>query len=255
MSEEEFILAERYLAGAMPAHEAQAFEQRLLQQPELAQAVALMRKTDAAVQDADALHFLQNVQAAQAKYLQKQEQKQQQQKATVVRPLVVRWWWAAAVLALLAVAGWFLFKPAQPTPQALFAANFTPYEAPGTYRNDSSPFPDALRQAFQAYDAGNYQQAQPIFARFGGQATFGTVATFYRAQCLLATGAHAQAAAPLAGLAARNDHVFTTTAQWYLALAYLGQGQQAEAKQQLMAITADPNHPYQQQAKALLGQL
>ncbi len=248
MNEATFALAERYLSGALPAQEAQAFEQQMQASPELAQAVELMRKADAALNDADALNFLKNVQAAQAAHLQ-------QQQTTTIKTLPGRWWWAAAVVALLAVAGWFTFKPGAPTTEALFAANFAAYEAPGTYRNDSSLYPPALQQAFQAYQQANYVQAATGFEAYVPHNTFGTVAAFYLAQCQLATTPTPVTLQLLQGLATRTNHIYTSQAQWYLALASLKLGQRPQARQQLQPLANDPSHPYQAKATALLNQL
>ena len=251
-----FTEIESYLDGKMTPAQQQAFEARMATDKSLAQDVADSKTATNALKDEQLLDFVLALNEVQEAH--DHEAAGQQQPAIGKRIRLSSFWWrAAAAVLLLVVAGgtWYWYNQA-PTTNAtgLYVANFSPYPAQAL-RNNATNYPQALTEALQLYRDEKYQPASAALQVWQHDSLHATMATFYRAQALMAGSQVKQAIPLLKGMVAGQQTVFTQSAQWYLLLAYLQQQNTAAAQQQANQILAVPQHAYTQQTQLLLQQL
>lgn len=146
-----------------------------------------------------------------------------------------KYWSMAASIALLMGLGWFAYNTfSGPDYGELYAANFEAY--PNTvYTITRSDGEQSLeRDAFAAYEAGDYEKAVTAFLDLKTKG--GTTHTdFYLAQSYLHLGKDQEAIEALKRVIL-NDMGFKAEANWYLALAYL------KSEDEVNAITTLNRH-------------
>jgi len=272
MSEETLALLEAYLNNELDADAKAAFEQRLAKEPELAKELQLRQEVNQTVANQKALDFMAAVKQAETKYFAGQQAQQDDRKGAGQeqgrealgsgQPKVVRlrvWRPMAAVVALLVLAAAAILLlvvlpgPEQDT-RPLFAQLHTPYEAPANYRAQltAGGYPADLKNGFDYYSQGRYQDALNELVAWQQDSLYGTVATFYIGQAYLALDQPVLALQRLEPVANTPQQTFEAPAQWYVALAYVKQKNWAKARSQFEMLAQQENGPYAAQAKAAL---
>jgi len=150
--------------------------------------------------------------------------------APVAKPQssTIRKWSIAASVALLMGLGWIGYNSLLKTDyENLYAANFQEY--PNTVytitRGDNNA--SVEREAFVAYESGNYKEAILNFEKVQQEESKGYL-DFYKAQAYLNLGDNT-AAIPLFKGIQSGESDFNEEANWYLALAYLKQKDKEKA--------------------------
>jgi tetratricopeptide (TPR) repeat protein len=235
---------ENYLRDELTAPEKKAFEEKIKQDPLLAQEVDNYR-TAVFLIKAGA------VQTLKKKLEQYSGYNTPASKAPVAFPQ--KWYiWAAAASVTLIILITLLIPRGKADPGKLFMAYF---QAPPTdrqiLRNDKEA--DEKTQAFLSYEQGLYKEALAFYERALKEQTTHEL-LFYAGASALADGQSAKAVLYFTELLKNPHTLYQRRTQWYLSLAYLKEGQLEKTKALLNTLTQQPDN-YQGKAKNLLEDL
>jgi tetratricopeptide (TPR) repeat protein len=162
---------------------------------------------------------------------------------------------AASIVGLLIIGAIFLFRPAPPDTLALFDSNFRPY--PNilfpTMRGETSDG-KISKQAFTAYDRGDYQKAAEYLNEWLMSSTEANndLVLLYLGNCYLAVNDLAAAKKNLEQIG--EGSVVADQRNWYLALAYLKSGEAGRAENVLDKLLDHPN-TYSDKARKIISRL
>ena len=246
---------DQYATGSMSDPERAAFEAELQENPELREALALYRESEAVIEQSiennlrqQFLSWAEEDRAAQPVATEKHETK-----VISLRKIVTRWAVAASVLL---VAGFFyLYQSSQSlSDQALYAAN---YEAPdGSLLRGSAPA-DPLSQGAEAFINKNYAVARTFFNQIPPTDPPYAEAQFFLGHIALQQQEYDHAIAAFEKAVKANDIRITDKAQWNLVLTYVAAKRTEDAgfKALLSTLAGDVNHSYYVDAKVLEGKL
>lgn len=285
-------LIRAYLGGKLPPAEREGLEKRMLDDPELAEQVALQRAEAAAAE---------LLIAAETRQLFQQWQAEEPQQPLVFRGGPLRWAVGIAAALLLVFAAWQMLRPpadmpmpgspAPPQPPADLPAtppaptagieavtpshrlNRTPASRPQNHlalakQHLPDPLPANLRRsttadstasifqkAQQAYAAGNYPRTLELLTQ--ADAAQQQSATFLTAHTLFQLGRFGDAAEQFDRLIAQNSRQYRYRSEWGLLMCRLADRPRSETafQNQLNEILAQPEHPCFQQAVALRKRL
>lgn len=158
----------------------------------------------------------------------------------------------AAALLLLLAAGWWMMQPGGfDNPGQLAMANFEPYPNIAYQIERSGGDTDPEKDAYIAYEAGNFKLAREAFRALPATA----VNKFYLGQSLLGEQNFTAAATTFREIVNADAFNLRQESEYYLALALAGQGETEQAITELKAIVAEAGHPSMKEAKALLEDL
>lgn len=236
---------ENYLNGRMSAQEQERFEREMSQNQELREEVALHQQLVSSIETESVRQMLEQI----------HEENFTEEAAPVVPmrsrsryfPLAI-----AASVALLVLAGWWVFSWQSSQPEALYAAYFSPDEGLPTTLGyaDNAQFAEGM----VSYKLGEYTEAleywQPLLSADPANDTL----NYYSGLAYLANEQTEQAMQFLKPVAENEASGFHTNARWYLALAYLRNEQTTEAKT-LLQLLADESSPYQEESRIILERL
>jgi tetratricopeptide (TPR) repeat protein len=173
--------------------------------------------------------------------------------ATVI-PLRRNWIPMSIAAGLVAVVGFWYFsmRDTRPLNEKLFAANFEAFDSPGSGLTRGGDSKVSIKdQAYEAYDAGQYEIAANLFEQVLGEKD-DAIVHLCLSNAYLATGKTDQAEKVLQHVL--HDHVdLVTQAKWYLALTYLKQGNLERTRSVLWEISKSST--YGNKAKQLLNAL
>lgn len=142
------------------------------------------------------------------------------------------------------------------TRERLFAAHFKPYKDESLEPSLRSSEPLAPPELFrQLYWDGKFQEALAQFDRLPADARENDNQLFIRAECLLATGKAAEAAAVFERVLKNDRSRYVEAAAWHLALAYLKTDNLEQARARLRRISRDNASPWRAEAAELLKNL
>ncbi len=155
---------------------------------------------------------------------------------TETKVLQLRPWLAAASIALLVGLGsWFLFfNNSDLNTDALYAANFTPYDNVIQPIERGNQLEDLKTQAFTAYENEEYPEALKLFKELHLKQNDSYI-DFYSAMVLMQLNKQEEAI-PLLEKYIEKEGELKDRASWYLALAYLKVENIASSKKQLNVL-------------------
>lgn len=244
MDKKLFETMENYVNGRMSIEEQQSFERGMSENPELREEVALYRKMVSSIETESVRQMLEQIHA---------EQFNQETPVVPMRsrshyfPLAI-----AASVALLILAGWWVFSWQSSQPEALYATYFSPDEGLPTTLGyaENAQFAEGMI----SYKLGEYAEAldywQPLLTADPANDTL----NYYSGLAFLANDQPEQAVSYLGRVVENETSAFTSDANWYLALSYLKQGKETEAQPLLQELAAGDS-PYQQQSREILDKL
>lgn len=246
---------DQYATGSMSEPERLAFEAELQDNPELREALALYRESEAVIEQGIENNLRLQFQswAEEARATQPVATKKQEAKVISLRTVVTRWAIAASVLL---VAGFFfLYQSSQSlSDPALFAAN---YEAPdGGLVRGSGPL-DALAQGAEAFTNKNYAAARTFFNQISPTDPPYAEAQYFLGHIALLQQEYDEALAAFDKAVQANDIRITEKAQWNMVLTYVAakRTEDANFKTLLSELASNVNHSYYADAKTLEGKL
>ena len=231
-----------YLRGELSPEQVQEFEQEMRTNKDLVQALNDRQKLLGVIDLMGDEQLQQRVGQIARNY---------HEKAKPARLKTIRsaWWVAAAGIALL-VSAYFLLNRTPPTPQELYAANFSLYPIEIGTRSELN---DTIRlelEAEQRYNSGAFAEAIPLL----DSAVILTADTKWqlaKAICQMELGDHQAAIRSLQLLITTHDILYEMPARWYAALSYLQLGELDQAQTQL-EVLADNSGGFRQSEAAEL---
>lgn len=236
LPEQDQVLIDKYLRNELSAAEVQEIQTRRTADPQFARHLAEM----------EALQ-----QAAKAEGRNNLRKKfRQWDRAGKRQIFTIRRIAAAAAVAGLLVLAYFVI-PREQTPPSLASAYLAPYPNVVAPLQKSDSDPSTYEKAFQLYEAGEYKQAEAIFATLDQN---NESVQFYRAVNHLLAGNDRQAVDALQMMIADPQHAYFQPALWYLALGQVNLGMRDQARITLRnVVSAGP--PYADQAIELMNAL
>lgn len=238
---------ENYVKKEMSANSRAAFEQRLQADTDLASEVRFYEEV---VQVAELQGLFEEAEE-ELEAEQKSEAKVVSMKKTRQIKPARRFLALAASLAVVVIAGIFLWNAMNSSNQDYFAQYYQPYPndiAPITKGEDLPK--TTLAEALQAYERKNYGQARTLFSTLPTSDTI----QFYSSIIDLEEG-NMSAAIDNLNTLNQSESTFQQAADWYLALAYLKNKETLNAKELLEKITANDRHLFKRRAEELLEAL
>lgn len=236
----QYDLIESYLEGGMTHEQKTDFEERLLNEEKLRNALDEMKQAKDFLEEGASL------------FLKEKMQEFEQEAKGNIRPLFS---WkllsAAAVIALL-IASFFWFQGPLSGPEAV-RENFEPYAA--TSLRGSAKMENPFNQAVLAYERKDYTNAILFFSQLNADAPNYLESQLYLGNALLAVKDYASAISPLEIVSKSKDIRFSEAGDWYLLLAYLGNEQKTEFDALAGQIQTTSTHAYRERIDGLLNQL
>ena len=244
MSEEIGNKIQAYLEGNMAPDQREAFEQQMLQDPELSKEVSDLKQLDEGLQALGVEAFQKEVQGW--------DKLHQPKTSFAWRPLAV----AAAVLILLVPAVYLFINPSNSS-QDLFYAYYQPYEelvlTRGADDSLAAPGVHFLTQGQEAYNRQAYQAAADNLNEYLQLNPGDNRVALYLAIAQLELDLPAEAEKNFTR--AQQDQSFRQQAQWYQALSYLKFDQTEKATVLLSEIAEENSHYRNEMATQLLQEL
>lgn len=278
---ERLELIEKYIKGELAGTKLAEFEARLKSDPELSDEVDIFRDILAGTalagreelaEEISATHqnlkkdgFFENITQQEAKQIDIRRNDQ----SNIRRIGMSKWWALAAGMALIIVAGYFIFKTGgQPNYEEVFAQIYEPENsAIDNILDDLSslgmagaddPRADSLAAALKLYKLDEFDEAQSYLEVLVQNDTEDYIARLYLGLSQLQQGKYVEASQQLKTTSQVNGFRYKDVSDWYLALSYIGFNSKegwALAKDQLKIIADNPNSAYQQEAKDALEML
>ncbi|MEM7371016.1 MAG: tetratricopeptide repeat protein [Bacteroidota bacterium] len=272
ISDEQYILIERYLEGELTEAELAAFELQVKENPAFAQEVQIHQEIAKAPLEADALAFEVLVKEVA------KERKEQSSPSSVIKPIFPRLWIGVAAGISLLLIGYFLwtmFGPSQVySPDLLYAeyvgleeqSNLLGYEErqqrgtnivgiDTTQTAELLQYRDQLRQVDSLYQQQAYMEAKKQLESFletADPALFSQSDVQFNLGLIYLYLEQWQAAAAAFKLVKGDSKQL---ADWYTAMAFIRLNQEDNAVDILRGIAENSFHSKQQMAKELLGKL
>lgn len=230
MDRKDYELLEKYLKGELDEEARTRFEQRLVQEEELAAELAWQQRMQEFLRKTrDREQLKSKLEQLGDQYFQKEEKAPPP--STPVVPLYRRRaFQVAASIALLIIAGWITFSLLnQPSLYRQFAQH-----PPLTLTEMSDEGPDA-GEIEQAFNREDYETAARELQTYLQDHPADTLALLYRGISLLETGQLQEATAIFSDIrSGRSD--LRELGAWYLALTYLREGNRTRAREVLQDL-------------------
>jgi len=238
-------LLEKYIQNKLTASEKITFNLLLEEDTSFAKKAAFHKDLKVAIQEQDQENFKELIATIESEY------KAEPIKRKLVFP---KKWFIAASIALLLGLTFMLTNRNTFKPEALFAANFTPYKNVIYPINRSLQNPNKTKKAiaFTAYENGEYKKASELFSELYKE-TGESFYLFYKANALLKLGEGKKAIITLKKHLKTKD-TLAEKSNWYLALAYLKEKDNKNTKRILQEII-DKKSYNNKKAKELLKKL
>lgn len=240
-------IIDQYLDGRMAQEERSHFEEKMAQNADLAEEVALQRDIRSGID----FFAYKNLKDKLKQSDDSAAESPVQQNPGNGRRLYT-WIAVAASFSGFLLLGYLLLETGTKN-QALVADYYQTYpNVLSPIDRSSSGVDDRLSQALQAYEAGAYQQAAILFEQNEEQMSEGH--RFYLAMSYFELDQIEQSVAMLEQVTQKQGSLFYFPALWYQALAYLKTDQVMQAKENLDILTRNDNS-YQEKAIDLLEAL
>ena len=243
MTEADYILIDKKLDEDLTPDEAQAFDQRCAHDPEFAEEYALQQQ----LIDTFRAHHPQRLKAEMKALHQEVKSERQIQHRKRIYAIA-----ATITLLLVATIAFFYFRP--PSPEALYAEYYHPYQAKFVVRG--APSAQKGSQAEDLYDAGQLATAIPLLGELS-ETEQGALADRWRlilGNAYLQSDSIPQAIRQFERVTKSSNGEYQEFAKWYTAMSLLKAGDTQAAENILQPIANQPG-PFQDKARQLLDEL
>ncbi|MEZ4848731.1 MAG: hypothetical protein R3B93_08960 [Bacteroidia bacterium] len=231
MKDQDHQYISQYLAGALSASDKKAFEQRISNDPELANMVELYKGTDLLLKEA----YLHQEIGGILEGLEPPEEEEEIESESVGNLKQGRfssWYWgiAASLVLLVGVGIWYMLRP--PLNERVFEEYFEVYLVGGPTRKDNDKQDYSFFVAgWQYYETKRYEVAVEEFEKVSAESILFGRAEFFRGVSLLGLKRYKEAEEILTKIVDDESSALNIQAKWYLGLAYLGSGDVERARQ------------------------
>ncbi len=244
----EIAIIENYLQGKLTEEKRREFESRLAKDPDLAKDTENMRLLIAGILAAGQEQMKDELQKIH------QEVIEQKVKRIPIRRYALA---TAAVIALFIVSALFLkvFNTQLP-PEKAYDKFYHLYSSDNMTRSSESNTMDAdISDAFETYNAGNYQTALAGFEKIINTDESNMEVHFYAGLSLMELENFDKAEMHFNYIIENQGIIYLKSATWYKALCLLKLDKVPDSKQVLTIISDDTSSPYAKDAQKLLKSL
>ncbi|MFN0200900.1 MAG: hypothetical protein ACKVTZ_05240 [Bacteroidia bacterium] len=173
-------------------------------------------------------------------------------KKTALHSQWIKYVSAAACVVLIAVFGYnFLGNNEVLSGDALYASEYSPYNAQSTREDDFSKLSE-VKQAIALYEMKKYTEAIAQCVKLEKTMPDSLQLNLYHGLASLETNDLATAKTELERVAKSGNENYSDIADWYLALTFMKENKTEEAKTLLTTISNTDGHSYRVKAKNVL---
>lgn len=244
MDEKLFEKMEDYIHGNLSVTEREQFEADMATDEQLREEVELHRQLISSVETESLRQLLDQI---HEKNFESEVQVVSMPRRRSFFPMAI-----AASVALLILAGWWIFNLQTSSPESVYAAYFTPAEGLPTTLGYSTNTDFA--EGMVSYKLEEYAEALEYWQPLLEVDPTNDTLNYYVGVTFLANEQPDSAIDYLTTVVSGEQSSFRTSAQWYLALAYLKTDQGEQAKP-LLEDLANRNNPYQSQSSEILQKI
>jgi len=232
------VLIEKHLLNALSIKEQEHFDQLLDTNPNFKKELVFQKNIKQVINIEEDAQFKKQLIALENKKTAKKDNYKK--------------WMIAASIAVLFGLGYVQLNR-QPSHEALFAQNFTPFTnvIQPIVRGENTE--NILTKAFIAYENKDYSTAEYYFIKIGNTEDK-SYTFFYAAMSQLAQDKTTEAKTQLTTYLNDSNNSLATQAHWYLALIYLKENNLKNAKTELQFVI-DIKGDFETKATELLEQL
>ncbi len=267
----DFEKIHRYLDQELAPDELEAFEQAVLRDDELANALETEMHIRLALQLYGDAELRRQIHSAHQNFKNQDFFEQNHAAAAAPSPLKITFMkqvfrYAAAAAVLLALGWFFLLRSTKPSPDEIvaryrgvkdphIAAVLKGLESHGLAPTTATP-DDSLAAALQLFDAGKFAEAQTSLKTILQRHPTNDTAAYYLGLAFFNQGHYAAALEQLQSLSTRDNFPFHYDARWTLGLCYLQtEGGEQKALQIFEALAANNDYPQHREAGSIIQML
>lgn len=235
---------EKYVRGELSAEEKKAFENKLKNDPALAQELASFRKDELIIKSAARKKIRDDAQIAFEK-----SNKKSGKRVVMLRRIAV----AAGFLLIIVGGLWWMNSPTNvSSPDQLYAQHFTLPPSPALRSGGDAATDQKWEQAISFYSENNLTAAIPVFRELLTDEFFTKkeTAKLLLATSLMAKENYGKALEVLKGI--NPESSYKEDAEWYQALALFKLGKTDEAKNAFYEIASKSKHYKKEEAGEFL---
>ncbi|MEM9829023.1 MAG: tetratricopeptide repeat protein [Bacteroidota bacterium] len=244
MDEKLFEKMEDYIHGNLSVTEREQFEADMATDEQLREEVELHRQLIFSVETESLRQLLDQI---HEKNFESEAQVVSMPRRRSFFPMAI-----AASVALLILAGWWIFNLQTSSPESVYAAYFTPAEGLPTTLGYSTNTDFA--EGMVSYKLEEYTEALEYWQPLLEVDPTNDTLNYYVGVTFLANEQPDSAIDYLTTVVSGEQSSFRTPAQWYLALAYLKTDEQEQAKP-LLEDLANRDNSYQSQSSEILQKM
>jgi len=250
MKTNKYDLIDDYLNGQMSQEEAEDFQRKLKEDPELAMDLKNTKSLYEYINRDEEQEYRQIAEQARLRYRSRHsDESDDEVKSYSIRKYLP--WLAAAVIILCAGIYFIINTSNKLNSTELFSKHYAYYEYTIELRNHG----DSISRFYTGmlhYRDGDFNKALTSFKM--AKENFSQISTFYIGLCYLELDDYKEAVVYLENAAAMKGEN-KQDAEWYLALAYLANGKTDKTRLLIKEIINNPKHFYLKQAKDLLADM
>lgn len=244
MDEKLFEKMEDYIHGNLSVAEREQFEAEMSTDEHLREEVELHRKLVSSVETESLRQLLEQI---HEENFESETKVVSLPRRRSYFPMAI-----AASVALLILAGWWIFNLQTSSPESVYAAYFTPAEGLPTTLGYSTNTDFA--EGMVSYKLEEYAEALEYWQPLVEADPTNDTLNYYVGVAFLADEQSDSAIDYLTTVVSNEQSSFRTSAQWYLALSYLKTNQGEQAKP-LLEDLADRDNPYQSRSSEILQKM
>ncbi|MBC6608199.1 tetratricopeptide repeat protein [Hymenobacter sp. BT188] len=245
---------ERFADGQLSAAEQEAFEERMLEDPELLKAHQAYEQLTADLRWAAGHEILQEQLQALDQSLDQRQQaltRVQRSPATIRRRTRRRWLLAIMGVILVGIGTWLMLRPSESDAPAAWSRYYQPDM--GLSEDDPSiARRPLLAEAMHQYQAGRYPDALRILQRLSPDQVGQDTLLYYNGIFLLQQDRPTAARSYLRRVSQQSNSPLAGKALYHLGMVHWRSKHPVEARAILRQVADDPNNPYREDAQLVL---
>lgn len=245
---------ERFADGQLSPAEQEAFEERMLQDPDLLRAHQAYEQLTADLRWAAGHEILQEQLLALDQSLDQRQlalTRVQRRPGSARRRTRRRWMLGLLTLLVAGVAAWLMLRPRESDAPAAWSR----YYQPDTGLSEEDPSISRrplLAEAMHQYQAGRYPDALRILQRLSPDQVGQDTLLYYNGIFLLQQDRPTAARSYLRRVSQQPTSPLAGKASYHLGMVYWRNKQYSEASTMLRHVANDPNNPYREDAQLVL---
>lgn len=245
---------ERFADGQLSATEQEAFEERMLEDPELLRAHQAYEQLTADLRWAAGHEILQEQLQALDQSLDQRQQaltRVQRSPATTRRRTRRRWLLAIMGVLLVSIGTWLVLRPSEDDAPAAWSRYYQPDMGLSEEDPSISRRP-LLAESMHQYQAGRYPDALRILQRLSPDQVGQDTLLYYNGIFLLQQDRATAARSYLRRVSQQSSSPLAGKALYHLGMVHWRNKHPVEARAILRQVADDPNNPYREDAQLVL---